>query len=62
MLVYALSRDVLRAIFTPRSLHLWWPVEIAAVMVIGVIVLGVLYVALIATAARLVYRAARRVV
>jgi hypothetical protein len=31
-------------------------------MVIGVIVLGVLYVALIATAARLVYRAARRVV
>jgi hypothetical protein len=58
--VYVVGRAVLRAVFSPQSLPLAWPLQIAVLMVIGLVVIGALYVAAAVSIARWIWRVAVR--
>jgi hypothetical protein len=57
MLGYMLARDLLRAVFSPRTLPLAWPLQFGALIVLGLGLLVVLYLSLLVMAARWVSRA-----
>jgi hypothetical protein len=58
--VYVIGRGILRAALSSR-LPLWWPIEIAVLMIVGFVMLAALYLTLAMLAVRWLWRTAHSV-